>query len=442
MEKKFWQDILERIKLKTNPESFNRWLSPLECLSFGDNKIVLKVPGEFYREWIIHNYLPLILNEIKLKTGRIYKVEFKIAESKKDINKEVAKPLTPIQRSNKIFDLSYTFDTFVVGPSNELAYTACRAVTESKCKYNPLFIHGGVGLGKTHLLNAIGNLLWVKGDYQNIFYLSFESFMNEFISDVRHNRMDQFRTKYRTYCDVLLIDDIQFIAKGSKNHTQEEFFHTFNSLYHSHKQIVLTSDRYPHEMKSLEERLISRFEWGLIANIQPPEVETRVAILNKKAEAMDIKLPQEIALFIAQRFKGNIRRLEGVLIRLYAASSLQKRKLSLELAEEIVNTMKDKETPFLHTSIEEVQKAVANYYNIDILDLKSPSRKRSISFPRQIAMFFCREYLRKSYLEIGRHFGGKTHFTVVNAHKKISQLLERKSSIRDTISAISEQLSS
>jgi chromosomal replication initiator protein len=331
----------------------------------------------------------------------------------------------------------YTFSSFVVGSSNQLPHAASVAVANAVgLKYNPLFIYGGVGLGKTHLLHAIGN--GVRGQYAGarICYISTEQFMNEFVSSLRNNKMETFRRRFRKDLDVLLMDDIQFIA--GKDGTQDEFFHTFNSLYDGNKQIVLTSDKYPQEIPELEERLRSRFQWGLIADIQPPEFETRLAILRKKAEDEGIPLPNDVALYLADSIKSNVRELEGSLINLAAHASLENRRIDISFARETL-----KKVIALHQTsltVESVQQTVCKHFNVSLSDLRGPRRHRSIAFPRQVAMYLCRKVLNSSYPELGEQFGGKDHTTALAACRKIERLVTEDVDVRSKVEALERLL--
>jgi chromosomal replication initiator protein len=316
----------------------------------------------------------------------------------------------------------YTFDTFIVGPSNQFAHAACRAVAEAPSRsYNPLFIYGGVGLGKTHLMHAIGRYVLQHDPSLKLTYISSERFMNEMINAIRYERILDFREAYRNV-DILLVDDIQFLA--GKESTQTEFFHTFNALYDAQKQIVLSSDRPPHEIPQLEERLRSRFEWGLIADIQPPDLETKVAILKRKAEAEAVPLPDDVAMFIAGRIKSNIRELEGSLIRLIAYASLTGRDISLELTQEVLRDVIDLDKRAI--TIESIQKYVADYYQLKVHELKSRNNSKSIALPRQVAMYLCKHLTTASLPEIGRSFGGKHHSTVLHSIRKVQLLRKRE----------------
>jgi chromosomal replication initiator protein len=330
----------------------------------------------------------------------------------------------------------YAFDTFIVGPSNQFAHAACRAVAEAPSRsYNPLFIYGGVGLGKTHLMHAIGHYVLLHHRDYKLTYISSERFMNEMINAVRYDRILDFRERYRSV-DVLLVDDIQFVS--GKEGTQNEFFHTFNALHDAQKQIVISSDRPPHEIPALEERLRSRFEWGLIADIQPPDIETRIAILKKKAETEVIPLPDNVAMYIASRIKSNIRELEGSLIRLIAYASLTGRGLTLDLAQDVLRNVLDHDEKAI--TIEQIQKFVAEYYQLKLADLKSRNNSKSIAMPRQVAMYLCKSLTQASLPEIGRSFGGKHHSTVIHSIKKVEELRKKDPQFHTLMTTLQESV--
>src|SRR5436190_2789677 len=329
----------------------------------------------------------------------------------------------------------YTFDTFIVGSSNQFAHAACRAVAEAPSRsYNPLFIYGGVGLGKTHLMHAVGQFVLQHDRNLKLTYISSERFMNEMINAVRYDRILDFRERYRSV-DVLLVDDIQFVS--GKEGTQTEFFHTFNALYDAQKQIVLSSDRPPHEIPALEERLRSRFEWGLIADIQSPDLETKVAILKRKADAEAVPLPDNVAIYIAGRIKSNIRELEGSLIRLIAYASLTGQEITLALAQEVLRNIIEHEDKAI--TVEIIQKSVSEYYNLKLADLKSRNNSKSVAMPRQVAMYLCKSLTRASLPEIGRSFGGKHHSTVIHSIRKIEDLRKREGEFNQMIANMMEQ---
>src|SRR3989344_3968848 len=436
-----WEQILNNIKEKIPPQSFKNWLEPTQVLSVSDTLLEIGVPNRFYEEWFQDNYLMLIKDTMRQLTKRNYEIVFKAGAVPEPAAKDTPpapeapgidvtttptsvvdqQPPAPQYKAGDALNPKYTFENLVVGSSNQFAHAASYAAAEQPAgSYNPLFIFGGVGLGKTHILNAIGNHILMKNPSARACYISSERFMNELINCLRYEKMEQFRKKYRETCDVLLMDDIQFIA--GKDRTQEEFFHTFNTLYNSKRQIVVTSDKFPKDIKGLEERLRSRFEWGLIADIQPPEMETRIAILRNKAESDDIYLPDDVAIFLATNIKSNVRELEGALIRIGAFSSLTGMEVSVELTKEVLkNLIEQKETTI---SLEQIQKSVSTFYNIKIADLKSKKKLKILSHPRQVAMYFCRKYTQKSFPEIGKLFGGKDHSTVMHAVRKISKMLE------------------
>ncbi|MFP5263881.1 MAG: chromosomal replication initiator protein DnaA [Blastocatellia bacterium] len=436
--------ILSAISKRVNHQSFNTWFKPISFATRDESTIYLRVPNEIFRDWITSNYFDVIEESLEELSLDAYNLRFLVEEqqiSNRSINTEVqakpAKQLTVHTQELSNFGIArmieiepielplnpkYTFDTFVVGSCNQFAHAAALAVVDMPSKtYNPLYIYGGVGLGKTHLMHAIGHLIKVRNNNLRLTYISSEKFMNELINAIRYDKTITFREKYRNI-DVLLMDDIQFLA--GKERTQEEFFHTFNALYDAQKQIVISSDCPPREIPTLEERLHSRFEWGLIADIQPPDLETKVAILKRKAEIEKIDLPDNVALFIASKIKSNIRELEGSLVRLVAYASLKGLSIGLDLAQEVLKNIIDEETEGI--SIELIQKTVAGHYGLKVGDLKSKNNSRSIAVPRQVAMYLCKTLTRASLPEIGREFGGKHHTTVLHSVNKISDLYEKE----------------
>jgi len=434
-----WQNALASLEQRIKPHNFDMWLRPIECQSIEGSCITLKAPNRYIKEWFEDNYLSIVLQEIRNRTQCEFQVAFEYDETTSSQAPVVEEPASELPKSGWEYDLNerYNFDSFVVGPSNQLAHAASRAVAELPAgKYNPLFIYGGVGLGKTHLLCAIGHEVRRRQPSVRVAYLSSERFMNEYINFLRSNRIEEFRTKFREECDILLMDDIQFIA--GKDRTQDEFFHTFNSLYDSHRQIVVTSDKYPHEISDLEERLRTRFQWGLIADIQQPELETRVAILKKKAEVEKISLPDDVALYLATNIKSNVRELEGSLIRLAASASLSDADITTELAKESLKQFLSQSTASL--TIETIQKEVAAYHNVKVSDLKSAKRHKNVARPRQVAMYLCRKLTGSSFPEIGQRFGGKDHSTVISACRKIADLIERDLSTRTVVETLERQL--
>ncbi|MFW6050627.1 MAG: chromosomal replication initiator protein DnaA [Myxococcota bacterium] len=450
-----WERALCELRDRLSPENYDTWLAPVRCIGMENEAVVLRIPNRFYADWISAHYLDLILEALRKEydgdPDRLC-VRWEVGETANDrpatTRPSPPAPEPPPSRSEATAspgepppasDLNpkYRFDNFVVGPSNQLAHAASVAVGSSPGKrYNPLFIYGGVGLGKTHLVNAIGHRILDDQPGARILYLSAERFTNEFIAALQNHRINEFRERYRTRCDVLLMDDIQFLA--GREQTQEEFFHTFNALYHSDRQIVVTSDVYPQQISEMEERLISRFQSGMVADIQAPELDTRIAILQKKAEQETIELPADVALFLAQVVKSNVRELEGTLLRLAVKGELLGRPLDLSLAKESLQAVLP--PPDQATTVEDVQRAVCEYFNIRIADLKGKRRHRAVSFPRMVAMYLCRQRLGVSFPEIGQRFGGKDHTTVMSAVRKIDGLVESDDSVRTAIEAIDRKL--
>ncbi|MBI2220444.1 MAG: chromosomal replication initiator protein DnaA [Acidobacteria bacterium] len=419
-----WDQVLTCIEAKVNRHSFLTWFQPTAFVSESGGSITVCVPNPLFRDWLVKHYAAVI-DEALAEVGRKGStVEFVIDDGKPRAAPFAAgDPPTPaidqpLITSPAGLNPRYTFDTFIVGPSNQFAHAASRAVAEAPSRsYNPLFIYGGVGLGKTHLMHAIGHYVLTNARGLKLTYISSERFMNEMINAVRYDKILDFRERYRSV-DVLLVDDVQFLA--GKEGTQTEFFHTFNSLYDSQKQIVISSDCPPHEIPSLEERLRSRFEWGLIADIQLPDLETKVAILKRKAEAEAVPLPDDVAIYIAGKIKSNIRELEGSLIRLIAYASLTGREISLSLAQEVLRKVLGHEEKAV--TIEQIQKFVSEFYQLKFGDLKSRNNAKSVSMPRQIAMYLCKALTNASLPEIGKSFGGKHHSTVIHSIRKIEEL--------------------
>jgi chromosomal replication initiator protein len=428
-----WSKVIDSLKERVGQQNFDIWIKPIQLISMVGESVELEVPNRFFKDWIQEHYSSHIKEVLSFLTQKPCLLKFRIRNEK-----DFTPP--PLQTNDllttppfqTIFNPKYTFDNFVVGASNQFANAACLAVANSPAKnYNPLFIYGGVGLGKTHLLHAIGNHLLrhhVLPDVKKICYITSEEFTNEVINSIRYEKMDEFRNKYRKM-DILLIDDIQFIA--GKDRTQAEFFHTFNSLYEARKQIVVTSDKFPKDIADLEERLRSRFEWGLIADIQPPDIETKVAILKKKAEHENISIPNDVAFFLASQIDSNIRMLEGSLIRVGAFASLNKTPIDIQLAKEVLrNIIKPKEELI---SIDLVQKVVSNVFNIKISDLKVKRKYKNYVVPRQIAMYLSRKFTNASLLEIGEKFGGKDHSTVLHSIKKVEEKISKENSFKEMI---------
>ena len=435
-----WEEALRSLEKKISKHSYDTWLKSLKPLGFDENKIIIEVPNHFSRGWLNDRYAPIIKNALINVLKQDVEVQFLLSSeiqsikpqsSKKD--RERVSEFTSISHLNH----KYTFDSFVVGNSNRFAHAACLAVAELPSKaYNPLFIYGGVGLGKTHLMHAIGHYTLQHSAGIKVNYVSSEKFTNELINSIRDDKAVEFRNKYRNM-DILLVDDIQFLA--GKERTQEEFFHTFNTLYEANKQIIISSDRPPKDIPTLEDRLRSRFEWGLIADIQPPDLETRVAILRKKAEQEKIQVDDEILLFIAQRIQSNIRELEGALIRILAYSTLNNNRLDIDIADEALKDIISNNTPRVITPTL-IMEVVSNYYNIRIDDFKSTKRNRAISYPRQVAMYLCRELTDLSLPKIGEEFGGRDHTTVIHAYDKISADITNDPEVSKTVSQIRKEL--
>jgi chromosomal replication initiator protein len=419
-----WEEILARIETKVNRHSFYTWFRPTTFVSEDRTSVTVRVPNALFKDWLTKHYSGVITeatNELKRPNLSVAFVSDAQADAALiPLGADEAAvlqsgPAAATQPGPAGLNPRYTFDTFIVGSSNQFAHAACRAVAEAPSRsYNPLFIYGGVGLGKTHLMHAVGHYVLLHDRNLKLTYISSERFMNEMINAVRYDRVLDFRERYRSV-DVLLVDDIQFLA--GKEGTQTEFFHTFNALYDSQKQIILSSDCPPHEIPALEERLRSRFEWGLTADIQSPDLETKVAILKKKAEAEAVPLPDNVAMYIAGKIKSNIRELEGSLIRLIAYASLTGQEISLPLTQEVLKSILDHDEKAV--TIEIIQKFVAEYYNLKLADLKSRNNSKSVAMPRQIAMYLCKALTHASLPEIGRSFGGKHHSTVIHSIRKV-----------------------
>ncbi|MCF8719152.1 chromosomal replication initiator protein DnaA [Nitrospina gracilis] len=453
-----WKNCLDHIEQKILPENFNTWFTPLYPCARNENTLTLVVPNRFFERCLRENYLELIHETLEHIANKKLEVCFQVNGAISGIEvppngngngnghhpvsapseAEMKAPAAPRvevgegPRVDSFLNPKYTFDRFVIGPNNQFAHAACQAVAQKPAyTYNPLFLYGAVGLGKTHLLHAIGNQISEQNPNLSVRYISAERFTVDLIESIKRDKMAAFREKYRPL-DVLLVDDIQFIA--GKERTQEEFFYTFNSLYEYHKQIVVSSDRYPKDMKNIEERLRSRFESGLIADIMPPDLETKMAILYKKADFHEKNISQDVAMFLANNIKSNIRELEGILLRVIAYSSFTRRDIDLDLAKEVLKDFTvDKNK---HFSIANIQKVAAQYFNIKVSDLKSKKRSRDISIPRQIAMYICREYTQASLPEIGKQFGGKDHTTVIFSHRKISGLIKENNELTGSIQQI------
>jgi len=432
-----WQELLFNIKKKVDPQNFKIWLEPLQIHSFTNNKVIIETPNSFFKEMIEKKYLNLIKGETREIIGKDVEVDFIIVSQIKNREKAGLIYSSPKRTFFNRLNPRYTFFNFVVGNNNRLAHAAALAVAQSPAQaYNPLFIYGDVGLGKTHLLQAIAHYINKKKSFLNFSYISSEQFTNEMINAIKDDKTVEFRRKYR-YTDILLVDDVHFLA--GKERTQEEFFHTFNALYEARKQIVLSSDRPPTEISTLQERLQSRFEWGLIADIQPPDLETRIAILKKRADAEKMHLPDEVAIFIAERVKTNIRKLEGCLVSLIAHVALFKEKLDMDsIKEALKDILPEKEHELITIGL--IQKVVSEYYNIKEENIKSKNRTKTVAFPRQIAMYLCRELTDASFPEIGGNFGGKDHTTVMYAWRKINDLKDKNKDLSSELEKLKKML--
>ncbi len=435
-----WDKVIIQLEKELNSHNFNTWINPIKYESTEDNIINIQVPNKFFSDWIKDNYKSRIEEIVNKLTAKKLSIKITISniKIKQDVYEELDKKeiVKNIRFTNNTLNSKYTFDSFVSGPSNQFAHAAAMAVANNPATtYNPLFIYGGVGLGKTHIINAIGNYIHNKNNNIKIAYYSSEKFMNELINSLRYAKMEDFRNKFRSM-DVLLIDDIQFIA--GKERTQEEFFHTFNALYESHKQIIVTSDKFPKEIPGLEERLRSRFEWGLIADIQAPDVETKLAILKMKADQNNLNIPEDVAFFLASSITSNVRELEGYLVRIGAYASLTSTPINMDMAKDILKDILIEQNREI--SIESIQKTVANHFNIKTAELKSSKRLKTLVLPRQVAMYISRKMTSSSFPEIGNRFGGKDHSTIIHAIKKIEQKMEEDIQLKTTVERLMENM--
>ena len=432
-----WQKALVIMEKQVSKPSFETWLKSAKPFQFNNYTLVIEVPNDFAKDWLESRYYDLIKDSLEEVLNHEIRVSFILPNSVEPIPPQSFTVNHSSSRINQQEDISptylnpkYTFDTFVVGNSNRFAHAASLAVAESPAKsYNPLFIYGGVGLGKTHLMQAIGHFIRDNDASVKVVYLSSEKFTNELINSIRDDKTVEFRNRYRNM-DILLIDDIQFLA--GKERTQEEFFHTFNALYEANKQIIISSDRPPKEIPTLEDRLRSRFEWGLITDMQPPDLETRIAILRKKAKVENLQVPNDVLTYIADNIHSNIRELEGALIRVMAYSSLNHSQITIELANEALKDILPARKPKLIT-IDLIQRIVAEYYNLKMDDFKTKRRTRTVAFPRQIAMYLSRQLTENSLPKIGEAFGGRDHTTVMHAHEKISNNLQEDPHLYSTV---------
>lgn len=439
--KELWNKILEIIKEELSPQVYNSWFSQTKVVKFEGNELIISAPGDFCKEWLEKHYAGFIKDILKRTLGSDDNliIKFKAADQKFSVpvhstpnpEKKIKKSENIIKNDNLDLNPRYTFDSFVIGNDNRFAHAACLAVAQAPAKaYNPLFVYGGVGLGKTHLMQAIGNYIMLhRGKTKiNVLYISSEKFTNELINSIRDDRTVAFRNKYRNV-DVLLIDDIQFLT--GKERTQEEFFHTFNTLYESNKQIAITSDRPPKEITTLEERLISRFEWGLTTDIQPPDFETRIAILRKKAQVENLNVPAEVIDFIAEKISSNIRQLEGALTKLVAFSTFNKKELSVSLAQNILKDIIPLENKKI--SVDQIQKAVTDYYTIKVNSLLSKKRTKDVVFARQVAIYLSRELTDLSLTSIGEVFGRRDHTTIIHSYTKIKNRIKKDKGFKNII---------
>ncbi|MGE0396060.1 MAG: chromosomal replication initiator protein DnaA [Kofleriaceae bacterium] len=455
-----WDEAVGRLRSRVSSQNYDMWLRPIEVRSFDGGTLRLRAPNSYVRIWFESNFLQTLLKDLRELGHDELRVEFEPdSEERPPIEAAPApEPITtaapaievvstgsgPVHAPPPADDIitppeaatlnpRYNFETFVAGPSNQLAFAASQAAASSyPPKYNPVFICGGVGLGKTHLLHSIGHQQLANRPGARIVYLSSERFMNEYVQAIRTGRMHEFRRNYREGIDVLLIDDVQFLA--GKESTQDEFFHTFNALHENHKQIVLTADRKPHEISDIADRLRTRFAWGLLADIEPPELEVRIAILRKKAAVEALQLPDDVALYIASSIKSNVRELEGALIRLAAYASLSKRRIDLEFAQETLGAAITRPREVI--TVDTVIKAVASYYGLKPSDIKSERRHKSVATPRAVAMYLSRHHTKDSYPDLARAFGGKHHTTVISAVQKIVERLKDDASLRSEIHAV------
>jgi chromosomal replication initiator protein len=441
-----WQHTLGIIGSRVDPGDLRDYVSQLEPLAQRERTLFLEAPTQHAADVVERRYMPLIEQELARATrGELTRISLLVRDvaQQQELFPSVARklpqlpPVTGALTRRSSLVPKYTFETFVVGASNQFAHAACKAVaTQPGEHYNPLFIYGGVGLGKTHLVNAIGHEILDKNPDARVLYLSSDSFMNELIAALRKDRMDDFRSRFRRI-DILILDDVQFLA--GRERTQEEFFHTFNSLYESHRQIILTSDKFPKEIPDLEERVRNRFECGLIADIQSPDVETRVAILEKKAELEQIDLPHDVALFLASHIDSNVRQLEGSLTRLRAFASLNKCQITVTFAQEVLQSILG-DGKRRTITIEAIQKTVSEFYKLRPNELRSKKRARSIALPRQIAMYLCRRYTEASFPVIGDSFGGRDHSTVIHAHQTVERRMQDDSTFRTTVERLERML--
>jgi chromosomal replication initiator protein len=437
-----WTRCLETIREETEHQSYQTWFEPTRGVELTDDAVRIEVPNRFFADWLEEHYMGLVRRAVEENAGRELHPVFQVAHKRRDeyepvsTRREVPPPLTTAAADECQLNPRYTFSTFVVGSSNRFAQAATMAVAEAPAdSYNPLFIYGGVGLGKTHLMQAIGQYVREKRPDLSVYYVSSETFMNELITAIQRGSTLRFRDKYRSR-DVLLIDDVQFLA--GKESTQEEFFHTFNALYLAHKQIVMTSDRPPKQIATLEERLVSRFESGLVTDIQPPDLETRIAILHEKAELDGISIPNDVIHLIANSVTSNIRELEGSLVRLLAFSSLTGSEITVDLAKEVLSEFLG--APRGPISVARIQQAVAETFGVPVEKMKARGRASQIAHARQVAMFLARELTHLSLAQVGEHFGGRDHTTVLHAQRKIREEVSHPSQTQRDVENLKRML--
>lgn len=436
--KEIWAKTLNIIKEELGAQGYDRWFRSAKLVSASSNTLTIGVPNPFFKDWLKDHYLGLITASVERVSGIKFEIDFTISVGTPEITKPKTSLFRRKIRPDKTLSLNpkFTFDNFVVGPCNRFAHAAALAVADSPAKaYNPLFIYGGVGLGKTHLLHAIGQRIAEKNTHFKTIYISSEQFTNELINSIQTRTTLKFQEHYRGV-DILLIDDIHFIA--GKEATQEAFFHTFNALYDAHRQIIISSDRPPKDIPTLENRLVSRFEWGLITDVQPPDLETRIAILRKKAERENIVIPNDVSFFIGDKIKSNIRQLEGALIRVVAYSKLMNKTISVQLAQEVLKDMFIEEEKKI--TVDLIQKMVAEYFDIRISDMKIKKRTQAIAYPRQIAMYLARDLTDRSLLEIGEEFGGRDHTTILHACDKIQKELKKEQKTKDLLNKLTSKI--
>jgi chromosomal replication initiator protein len=449
VDEELWRNFLSAIEKKIGTAKFSTWFEPLKCLGMQGQCIRIQVPNRFTREWLSEHYLPLMVQTARQLVGPEATIRFEVGGREPDAAESGEPPAVVLQTATPpassapppveeaLFNPRLTFDSFVVGPGNQLAHAACLAVAQRPAEaYNPLFLYGGVGLGKTHLLHSIGHYVHETRPNLRVAYVSSENFLNDLVNAIQAHDVVEFRNTYRTF-DILMIDDIQFIA--GKERTQEEFFHTFNDLYNSLRQIVLTSDRSPREMSTLEDRLRSRFEWGMIADLQPPDLETRIAILKKKAEFLDVELPDDVSYLIATQIKADVRKLEGALNRLVLHGSIVgKRSITEEMAQAVLRDMLDRGEAVI--TIERIQEVVGAHFKVPLHVLTSNKRSKEVATARQVAMYLARQLTKHSLPDIGRQFGGKDHTTVLHGCEKIKRLVEGDAPFRAEIEQLVSRL--